>query len=398
MSGPPPIEVLRERFKAFLIFTKTKLLADGADLDRLAQLRRLSDVRIRQFSVGKAQVTAADLAGLLSDPRTGRFDALAEEAGLVRAGHLALPLAPLGEEMGYTVEVALTLQIVGAERMRALFKEFVSNKGPVREAPAAAAPAVPAKAPPKPLPPAVGKLLGNARDLWTIPAPMTRILDLLQTPDRPPDPACAEIEKAPALSAMCLRIVNAAGAALGTRISSVKRAVVTLGYPAMRRVISMSALLSTLGAPPADFWPHSLRVAHAASLAARGARLGNADDHFAAGLIHDVGRFVQARFLPSSKELAGTTSAEIGACVLERWSFAPAIVEAARHHLDAPDVLEGLQLPREAIVVSAMCRLSREGAGVDAWSGLLRLPANRIEELRFESTKLADASLKEILS
>src|SRR5436190_554708 len=45
MSGTPPGEILRSRLKAFLIFSKSKLLSDGADLDRLPQLRRLSDVR-----------------------------------------------------------------------------------------------------------------------------------------------------------------------------------------------------------------------------------------------------------------------------------------------------------------------------------------------------------------
>src|ERR1043166_5978491 len=98
MDGPAPAEFLRDRLKAFLIFAKTKLLSGGADLDRLAQLRRLSVVRIRQFAVGRPQITAADLAGHLSDPRSGRFDALALETGFVHAEHLAVALPPLRSE------------------------------------------------------------------------------------------------------------------------------------------------------------------------------------------------------------------------------------------------------------------------------------------------------------
>src|SRR5437762_3364166 len=123
MSAPSPTDVLRERLKALLIFIKPKLLSEGADLDRLAQLRRLSDVRIRQFSIGRPQLTPADLAGLLSDPKSGRFDTSAGETGLLRAGHLSLPLTPLGEEMGFLTEVCLTQQIVGAARMRGFLKE-----------------------------------------------------------------------------------------------------------------------------------------------------------------------------------------------------------------------------------------------------------------------------------
>lgn len=406
MSGTPPGEILRDRLKAFLLFSKNKLLSDGADLDRLAQLRRLSDVRIRQFSVGKAQVTAADLAGFLSDPNSGRFDALADEGGLLRSGHFALPLPSLGEEMGYVVEVALTLQTVGTEKMRTLLKEFVSKNGRVRETAGDAAAAAPAPAAPKPLPPGVAKLLGGVRELWAVPAGTLKILELLQAPDRPPDAACAEIEKHPALASLCLRLVNTQSFAVGSRMTSVKRAVVTMGYPAMRRIVSISSLVSLLGTPSAEsgfdlraFWDHSLRVAHAAALFSRAAKAGNADDHFSWGIVHDLGRLVQARLLPSTLkppgEPAGATHAEIGACVLERWGFPPAAVEAARHHRDGPERFEEIQVPREAIVVAAMCRLARDEGAIDAWSGLLRMPPPRIKEVRFEAIKLAEGSLKE---
>lgn len=422
MSGPPPIEALRERLKTFLIFLKSKLLAGGADLDRLSQLRRLSDVRVRQFSVGKTAVSAADLGGLLSDPRTGRFDSMAEEAGLLRAGHLALPLAMLGEEMGYTIEACLTQQIIGPEKMRALLKEFIARNGPAPDAPPP--PAAPVKAAPKPLPAPIAKLLGGVRELWTIPANTLRILDLLQTPDGPPDLVCSEIEKDPGLSAQCLRVVNSANFALGTRIGSIKRAVVTLGYQMTRRIVSISALVSTLGKPHADFefdlksfWHHGLWVAHASSLVARATKLGLPDEHFAAGLMHDIGKLVEyqflrapmkdllaavrggARFAEEEQRRFGTTHCEIGACLAERWRFPAPIVEAIRHHLATPEQLEEIQLPREAVVVAAMCRLSRQGLageGPDVWGGFLRLAPKVIEEIRSAAGTLSSGSLNEV--
>jgi HD-like signal output (HDOD) protein len=396
MDGPAPAEFLRDRLKAFLIFAKTKLLSGGADLDRLAQLRRLSDVRIRQFAVGRPQITAADLAGHLSDPRSGRFDALALETGFVHAEHLAVALPPLGEEMGYIVEGSLTLQVVGADRMKALLRDFVAQSGRAREPGPASAPTSSAPGGEKPLPPAVSKLLGGARDLWTIPANVSKILDLLKDPGRPPDSACAEIEKAPGLASMVLRLLNAANVATGTRMPSVKRAVVTLGYPATRRAVSLSSLLSLLDTPPGAQYLHALQVAYGASLAARATRLGNAEDHFAAGLAHEIGTLAATRYLNGSA--GGTTSAEIGACVLERRGFSAPIVEAARHHLDPPEALQEVQLPREAIVVAAMCRLAGESERIEPWSRLLQLPPSRIEELRSEASKLADAGVKEMLS
>lgn len=425
MSPAPAIEVLRERLKAFLVFLKSKLLASGADLDRLAQLRRLSDVRIRQYSIGKTQVHATDLAALLADPKTGRFDSMADESGLLRTGHLSLPLPPLGEEMGYVTEVCLTLQIVGAEKMHALLKEFVGRAGRAPDAPAPAArPTPPAKAAPKPLPAAVTRHLGNVRELWTIPANTLKILELLQAPETPPEAVCSEIEKDPGLSAQCLRVVNSANFALGSRIGTIKRAVVTLGYQMTRRIVSISALVSTLGRPHAEvefdlrsFWKHSLWVAHASSLVSRTGRLGNPDEHFAAGLMHDIGKLVEYQFLraPMKEILAAarnganfieeerrrleTDHAEIGACLCERWRFPLSIVEAVRHHLQTPEQLEELQLPREALVVAAMCHLSREALSPvarEAWSGFLGLQGEKIDDIRAEAGRLSTGSLNEV--
>ena len=425
MSTQPMMEALRERLRAFLVFLKSKLLASGADLDRLAQLRRLSDVRIRQFSVGKPQLTPSDLAGLLAEPKIGRFDVMAEESSFLREAHLTVPLTPLGEEMGYVTETCLTLQIVGAERMRALLKEFVERNGAAPEAAGAAARPVPAaKVLPKVLPPAIEKLLGGVRELWTIPSNTLRILELLQAPETPPELVCSEIEKDPGLSAQCLRVVNSANFALGSRIGTIKRAVVTLGYQMTRRIVSISALVSTLGKPHAEvefdlkvFWQHSLWVAHAASLVSRAARMGNPDEHFAAGLMHDIGKLVEyqylrgpmkellaavhrgANFLEEERRRLGTDHSEIGACLCERWRFPLPIVESVRHHLDTPEQLEELELPRESMVVAALCHLSRGGlpaAAADAWGGFLALPQTRIDDIRAESSKLSSGSLNEV--
>src|SRR5439155_22000868 len=103
----------------------------------------------------------------------------------------------------------------------------------------------------------------------------------------------------------------------------------------------------------------------------------------------DVGKLVQARFLQSTMKLSteppGTNHAEIGACVLDRWGFPAPVVEAARHHLDAPEAFEELELPRESFVVAAMCRLAREGAVAAALGGVVRRPADGVVELGFQA-------------
>src|SRR5881394_1785582 len=110
---PESVDVVHERLKAFLLYLKPFLLAGTIDQDRLAQLRRLSDVRIRKFAIDRPRITGLDLCGLLADPRVGRFDDLADETGVLTKASLAAALPPLGEDMGYLTEACLTLQVAG---------------------------------------------------------------------------------------------------------------------------------------------------------------------------------------------------------------------------------------------------------------------------------------------
>jgi HD-like signal output (HDOD) protein len=393
-----PGELLHERIRALLVFLKPKLTIDGIDLDRLANLRRLSDIRIRKFAIEKPQFSALDLCGLLADPRVGRFDELADQAGILKKGHLAIVLPMLGEDMGYLVETCLTMQVVGLSAMKAYAKAFVGMHGPVAAPAGAAAPA--AKAAAAPLPPAVARLLASIKDLWSLSPSTLKALNLLGAADTPAEAVCAEIERDPALAALVLRFVNAS---TGTKASSIKRAVVSLGYPLTRRFVMTAALASKLGAPHAEsgfderaFWSHSLRIAHAAAQVSKATRLGNSDEHYSAGLLHAIGRLAGAKAGGASPE---APAAQVGAAILERWRFPAPIVEAARHHEDTAEQLEELQIPREAMVIAALHALTAKTPAPDearTWAGFLRVAADSIPALLDSATKSAQAGVTEI--
>ena len=391
-----PAEVLHERLRAFLVFLKPRLLQEDVDHGRLDQLRRLSDVRIRKFALTKPQVTGLDLCGLLADPRTGRFDDLADETGVAKKGHLAAVIPTLGEDMGYLVEACLTLQVVGPDAMKAHAKAFVAKHGAAAAAPGAA-PAASKPAAAAPLPPGVAKLLAPLKELWSLPSATLKAITLLAAADSPPDAVCAEIERDPAFSARVLRLANAATA---TKSSSMKKAVVTLGYPLMRRIVMTAALAAKLGPPHAEagfdepaFWLRSFTVAHAASQVAKATRVGNADEHFSAGLLHQMGRLAAAKAGgPSPDAPAGP----VGAAILERWRFPAPVVEAARHHEDTAEQLEELQLPREALVVASIRGLIDRTGEPRAWSGFLRIAADSLPSILDQAAKSAQASAAEL--
>jgi putative nucleotidyltransferase with HDIG domain len=424
MAQPTAAEALRDRLRSFLLFLKSKLLGTEIDLDRMAQLRRLSDVRIRQFAVGRARVTARDLCEILSDPRSGRFDTLAADAGLLEEGHLTAALTALSEEMGYLVEACLTLQVVGPARMGSVVRSFVAEKGKAAPPPQTTTQKIRVVSE-KPLPEAVGRLLGKEQDLWSPSGAVRKAAELLSAADPSVDAACVEIERDPALAAGVLRIVNCASIGQGVRIGSLKRAAVGLGLPALRSAVRMAALVGRLGRPhpeaPLDlkaFWSHSLRVAHAAATVARSSRIGNPDDHFAAGFMHDIGKLVEYQYLreplrrileavrggtrypAAERATLGVDHAVIGACLLERWRFPTAVVEAVRHHLDTPEQLEELELPREAHVVASLCHICRSGklppGYLESWCGLLGLTPEKAAILREQALQITETALAEL--
>jgi HD-like signal output (HDOD) protein len=395
MAAATPEEVLHDRLKAFLVFLKPRLLQETVDLGRLDQLRRLSDVRVRKFAVTRPRITGLDLCGLLADPRTGKFDDLADEAGVLRKGHLAAVLPTLGEDMAYLIEACLTLQVVGPAAMLGHAKAFVEKHGPAAGTPGSA-PAAPKSAAAQ-LPAGVAKLLAPLKDLWSLPPATLKALSLLAAPDSPPEAVCAEIEHDPAFSTRVLRFANAS---TPTKSSSLKRAVVALGYPLLRRTVMTASLAAKLGPPHAEagfderaFWLRSLTAAHAASQVATATRLGSPDEHFSAGMLHHVGRLAAAKAGGLAPE---APAAAVGAAILERWRFPASIVLSARHHADTAEQLEELQLPREAVVVAALCGLIGKTGEPRAWAGFLRVATDSLPAILDQVRKSAEAGTVEV--
>lgn len=394
---PSPAELVHDRLRALLRFLKPKLAADSLDLDRMANLRRLSDVRIRRFAVERPGFTAFDLCGLLSDPRVGNFGELADEVGVLKKSHLAIALPFLGEDMGYLIEACLTLQVAGLAKMKQYAREFARQEGAApapRGTPSPPGAAAPARAAVVAQPP------GPIKDLWVLPPSLQMALDLLGAADTPADRACAALERDPALAQLLLRLGNLA---TGANAVSLKRLVVGIGYPLARELVRAASLISRLTPPFAErgfddrvHWQGALQCARSAAQISRRTKLGNPDQHFAAGLLHSVGRLAAAK---AGGPSSAVSSAETGASLLERWNFPPPVVLSARYHAASPDDLEELQIPREVLVVAALGGLVRKPPSGEGppWAQLLRVPPDLTGILLEEGSSWAQAAVRELL-
>jgi putative nucleotidyltransferase with HDIG domain len=172
---------------------------------------------------------------------------------------------------------------------------------------------------------------------------------VLDDPTKGAADVAAAIAPDAGLCARILHLANSPYFGSAGRVSSLERAVVTVGSSVVRSLaISTAAGLLGDGARvPEGFWVHSGAVGVASSLVARHLGLAHADA-WCAGLLHDLGsalayRHDRALFLevgaaPPDELLAveadryGADHAELGAIALRAWRLPAAIVDAVGGH------------------------------------------------------------------
>ena len=201
------------------------------------------------------------------------------------------------------------------------------------------------------------QLLG---DLPSLSPVVAQLISTLGSEDISVGEVEAIIRRDPVIAAKVVSSANAAAYASHTPTTSIRGALMRLGLLRIRR---MAVLISLYNAVPGReafqeaFWRHSLAVAHAVEVLSRELAMSkpgigvNLDMVFLAGLMHDIGLLVLASHYPkqytavgalagergiplweAEVEVLGIDHGEIGACLIEHWSLATEIAQAARSH------------------------------------------------------------------
>jgi HD-like signal output (HDOD) protein len=162
-----------------------------------------------------------------------------------------------------------------------------------------------------------------------------------------------------------LRCVNSAAYGLRFKITTVHRAVVYLGFQAVRNLALTGAVsrmfqkpFSTRGYSRLRLWQHMVSVAIAARMIARRAGLAQFEEAFLAGLMHDMGLILEDQYLHThfvtvvesfaagpaftdvEREVLGFDHTVYGELVAETWRFPELAVAAIRYH-HAPQCYSG---------------------------------------------------------
>ncbi len=208
----------------------------------------------------------------------------------------------------------------------------------------------------------VRAVIGKIDKLPSPPLVFERLSELMSSADSTLDEIAAVVADDPSLSAKVLQLVNSAYFGSGQRTSSIADAVSLLGTEQLRYIGVTASVFSSLTEDPLPELSLRELQEHAVSTGTLARRLmpgALAQEAFAGGLLHDVGRVVLAVGFPAEYreivlsmtaapadlaqlELAafGATHAEVGACLLGLWGLPAAILDVVRYHDrpgDAPE-------------------------------------------------------------
>lgn len=204
-------------------------------------------------------------------------------------------------------------------------------------------------------------LFEQVDDLPPLPAVAARVMGMADD-DRTSAMDIAQVLSTDqALTAKLIRVSNSAYYGFARRVSTVREAVVMLGFKQVRQVAVGASLMNAFNKKSGRddvfdldlFWGHSVAVAVAAENLAKRTRAAKPEDAFTAGILHDIGRLVLRQVMPEAflravtearrgtytlaeaeLEFTGYAHDEIGRALGERWKFPLHLIEAVRCHHD----------------------------------------------------------------
>ena len=146
----------------------------------------------------------------------------------------------------------------------------------------------------------ISNAIARAGQMATLPEVALEVMRLAEDPHCTGDDLERLLSRDPTLSARVLRIVNSAFYGMRREVSSVRTALVVLGFSAVKNIAIAASLARIFRVPalpggfePRDLWTHAIGVATASRQIAGRVRGVDPSDAFLAGLMHDIGLIVE---------------------------------------------------------------------------------------------------------
>lgn len=214
--------------------------------------------------------------------------------------------------------------------------------------------------------------LDRIDDLPTLPTIALKVNTLLEDPNTSIDTLTRVIEKDQAIVGKLLKLVNSAFYGFRSKVHDISNALTLLGFNTIRNAILSFSIMESFkgkknlaGFDITDFWKHSIAVAVTGRYLAETVRIGQGDNCFVAGLLHDIGKPVLCEYFPDIFEKIWVLSQEngssfyeaetgeipvrhpgIGSYLVKKWQLPRELVESVAFHHQPDDHTEDNRLVR----------------------------------------------------
>jgi HD-like signal output (HDOD) protein len=210
--------------------------------------------------------------------------------------------------------------------------------------------------------PELDLLVNEIAELRALPAVAARVIQIAGGEQFSAHELAQAVASDQALTAKLLRLANSAYYGYPRRITTVRDAVVLLGFRAVRSAALASCVIDTLpdrasNTDPQRFWRFSVTVGMLAEVLSQAHRR-HEDEAFTAGVLHNIGRLALDQHRPrelmavttlaarkrisiAEAEMAvlGFTDAQLGGALAMHWNLPEELVDAVAHHQLDPDKL-----------------------------------------------------------
>lgn len=259
-------------------------------------------------------------------------------------------------------------------------------------------------------------LMRQVDDLPTLPSVVTQIITMVEDPETSAADMNSVISQDPSLTAKVLKLVNSAFYGFSRQISTVREAVVILGFNRVKSLALSASVFEVFQGPGTEefdrvgLWEHSIATGVGAEIVGERIKYPNPEELLVGGILHNIGKVIidlyfhddlkeifnyirdkNCMMLEAEKAILGIGHPEIGAWLAKEWNLPEDIYNTIRYYHSPFDAPEGSRtLPMLINVGDIFARTKDIG-----WTGDEEIPP--FEEEVMEELGLGKSDIPEIL-
>jgi HD-like signal output (HDOD) protein len=204
----------------------------------------------------------------------------------------------------------------------------------------------------------VDRICEQVNTLPTLPTIYSALTELIDNPRATPEDAARVIATDQATAFKILRSANSAFYGLNGRIDTISQAIIHLGFNEIKNLVAAISIVNMFKRHsnidnfcPVDFWAHSIGVGVMTRFIGQVIGLGNVENFFLAGILHDLGKlifveyakneYIEALRIAEEKRIPlkdaemmvlGIDHTFAGELLTDRWKLPVSIKQAIRYH------------------------------------------------------------------